>query len=255
MHSFTQSSRADQLVHTEYALLAVISWLFLCLCWTCSYSKLICARQPVQTNICSGRSFPHSTFSVAVCVWPFARVLLMRWTLRASVFLSSGDAEIHAAIEQVHQRTKVEDLFFPVPIFHTRSGAAMEVRRYRLTLKAGLLISSIRGGSKRTIKGGVFGSEEWGFINITTHGHGSENTSRRSLITRRCCAYTRTHAVWLAITIKKENNQLQHTHLCLMVQMQKVCTYTHPDTLLVMFWGTKENKSKSLPALIQFRPN
>lgn len=35
----------------------------------------------------------------------------------------------------------------------------MEVRAYRLTLKAELLISRIRGGSKRTIKGGVFGSE------------------------------------------------------------------------------------------------
>lgn len=35
----------------------------------------------------------------------------------------------------------------------------MEVQAYCLTLKAELLISRIRGGSKRTIKGGVFGSE------------------------------------------------------------------------------------------------
>lgn len=190
----------------------------------------------------------------------------MRWTLRASVSLSSGDAEIHAAIERVHQRTKVEDFFFPVPIFHTRSGAAVEVRRYRLTLKAELLISSIRGGSKRTIKGGVFGSEEWGFINITTHGHGSENTSRRSLITQRCCAYTRTHAVWLAIRIKKRTisssthtRMHARTHTLLLNGTDRksmhIHTCIHPDTLLVMFWGTKENKSKSLPALIQFRPN
>lgn len=83
-------------------------------------------------------------------------------------------------------------------------GGTVEVRRCHLTLKAELLISSIRGGSKRTIKGGVFGSEERGFINITTHGHGSENTSRRSLITRRCqdtCSL-------IGHQDKKENNQL-----------------------------------------------
>ncbi len=42
---------------------------------------------------------------------------------------------------------------------HTRTGAHLEVEAKRLTLKVGLLISRISGRSKRTIKGGVCGSE------------------------------------------------------------------------------------------------
>lgn len=42
---------------------------------------------------------------------------------------------------------------------HTHAGADTEVDAKRLTLKVGLLISRISGRSKRTIKGGVCGSE------------------------------------------------------------------------------------------------
>lgn len=76
--------------------------------------------------------------------------------------------------------------------FPPRAGAAREVLAYRLTLKAELLISRIRGGSKTTIKGGVFGSE--GSLTSQHMDMAVEKTSRRSLITERCCVYTRTHA-------------------------------------------------------------
>lgn len=90
-------------------------------------------------------------------------------------------------------RTEADSLYFLMPFFSpTLAGAAMEVRAYRLTLKAELLISRIRGGSKRTIKGGVFGSE--GSLTSQHMDMAMKKTSRRSLITERCCAYTRTHA-------------------------------------------------------------
>lgn len=51
-------------------------------------------------------------------------------------------------------------LVFPcASCVHTRAGAHLEVETKRLTLKVGLLISRISCRSKRTIRGGVCGSE------------------------------------------------------------------------------------------------
>lgn len=71
-------------------------------------------------------------------------------------------------ITERQMRKKMMTIFFSIATLvcfpmctsvHTHAGAHLEVEAKRLTLKVGLLISRISGRSKRTIKGGVCGSE------------------------------------------------------------------------------------------------
>lgn len=74
-------------------------------------------------------------------------------------------------------------------------------------MKVGLLISRISGRSKRTIKGGVCGSE--GSLASQHTDMAMKKSGRRSLITELRCAYTGPHADRLAIrNERRANNQL-----------------------------------------------